>query len=76
MKYHLLVKEDDLAKFKFCPMCGAKNSVIYEPGDYGGRVYCLECPEDDENELEIDFLIIEEYKARYPVSFRKLVDRF
>lgn len=66
MRY--IVEASQVNKFKFCPFCGEKWVSVYD-GDYMGQTECLYC--DD----ELEFIILEEYRDRYPDSFKKLIER-
>lgn len=61
-----IVDREDILKIKYCPYCRSKNVWVYE-GDFYGIVQCLNCDE------ELNFIILEEYRDRYPESFNKLI---
>lgn len=52
--------------FRYCPFCGEPSIHVYD-GDYDGQVQCLDCDE------ELEFTILEEYRDRYPLKFKKLI---
>lgn len=66
MRY--IVDSDQVNNFKFCPYCGSKSISIYD-GDYNGQTECLEC------DKELEFVILEEIRDRYPRQFEKLMKK-
>lgn len=66
MRY--IVEAKQVRNFKWCPYCGSEMVSVYM-GDYRGQTECLYC--DD----ELEFIILEEYRDRYPDSFKKLIER-
>jgi hypothetical protein len=62
----LIVEMNDVMKFKYCPYCGAgPHTISVYDGDYNGQTECLACDE------EMPFVILEEYRDRYPVKFKQ-----
>jgi hypothetical protein len=66
-----IVEDSDIFRFKYCPYCGSTFFSVYL-GDYMGMVQCYDCHEDEE---DLDLLILEEYRDRYPQAFTKLMNR-
>lgn len=66
MRY--IVEASDIKKFKFCPYCGS-NLISVNDGDYNGQTECTKCEE------ELEFLILEEYRERYPARFETMIRR-
>ena len=64
-----IIEESEISRFKFCPYCG-KDFISVYLGDYMGMVQCFMCDEED-----LDFLILEEFRDRYPANFEKLIQR-
>lgn len=59
-----IVEANDVMKFKYCPYCGSgPHTISVYDGDYSGQTECLECDE------ELPFVILEEFRDRYPVKF-------
>lgn len=59
-----------LANNGICPVCrDDRGTLIYDDGDYHARLYCLRC------DFDLDLLLFDEYRIRYPESFRQKWDR-
>ena len=63
-----IIEEDQFQNFNHCPYCGGNYPSLFL-GDYSGAMECLEC------EGDFEFLILEEYRDRYPEHFKKLVEK-
>jgi hypothetical protein len=44
-KFYYTFHQDEIGKFKHCPICGSTFMSVYE-GDYDGMIQCYDCPED------------------------------
>jgi hypothetical protein len=67
-KWYYTFDAEDIHKFKFCPMCGGKDSVYVSDGDYDGMIQCLNCPDDDDY---INFTITYDDVKQEPWSMDK-----
>jgi hypothetical protein len=68
MRY--IINSSDINKFNFCPFCGS-NTVLIFRGDYMGYSNCLNLDCED----EIEFIILEEFRDRYPNEFNRLIKK-